>query len=709
MSNGRLAAGEDLTAKEAGLSLLLEIGTEEIPARFLPSAINMLRDDAISIFNEHSIGFSDVRTYATPRRLVLLTKGMPAMQRDRVKEVFGPPRRAAFDEDGNPTRAAIGFANSQGVEVSDLVIKHRDRGEYIVAVVRQKGVAVRDLLPEILRRVILSLRFPKSMRWGEGSIRFVRPIRWMLALFDGETIPFEIDGIKSGNVTRGHRFLSPGSFIIKEISSYINLLENNYVIVDQDERRDMIIEGITRLASSSGGRVLKDEELLDTVTHLVEYPMPVLCEFSTDYLNLPKELLTTVMKGHQKYFAIEDEDGRLKNYFIVISNTREENSAVIRAGAERVIKARFEDARFYYEEDLKRPLDTRIEDLKRVTFHERLGTLYDKTERVVRLASYLSERLTPDKRGRIERAAWLCKTDLITGVVTEFPELQGLMGKYYAMHDGEDRSVAEAIMEQYLPRHSGDRLPETDGGAILSISDRMDNIAAFFSLSLTPTGSEDPFALRRQALAVIAILMERGYNISLNDLVGKATGVLYDAIPSLPGNSMLNKEIVDFFLQRLEPFLSSEGHDTDIIQSVLHLADSVPLSEIKERIHAIKRFTDDAGYSGFLLAMKRINNIIPDIEIPALNKDLLFERQERILYSDVMNIRPLISRMLRERGFYEALMLLQTLTGPVNDFFDGVLVMDKRDEIRLNRLALLKEIWTMSLSVADFSKLSGKG
>ncbi|GAB4405730.1 MAG: glycine--tRNA ligase subunit beta [Thermodesulfovibrionales bacterium] len=672
----------------------------------MPLAISMLRDNTIAILNEHFIGFSEVRTYATPRRLALLVKGMPEAQRDMVKEVFGPPKKAAFDKDGNPTKAAIGFANSQGVEVSDLVIKNRDKGEYVVAVVQQKGVAVRELLSEILRKIVLSLHFPKSMRWGNGSIRFVRPIHWILALFDGETIPFEIDGVKSGNVTKGHRFLSPGSFIVKEIASYINLLENNYVIVEQDERRRIILEGIARLASSSGGRVLKDDELLDTVTNLVEYPLPVLCEFPSEYLNLPKELLVTVMRGHQKYFAIEDEDGRLKNYFIVISNTREENSAVIRAGAERVIRARFEDARFYYEDDLKRPLNERIEDLKRVTFHERLGTLYDKTERVVRLSSYLSEMLAPDKKGNIERAAWLCKTDLISGVVTEFPELQGLMGKYYALHDGEDRSVAEAIMEQYLPRHSGDRLPETDGGAILSISDKIDNIAAFFAIGLTPTGSEDPFALRRQALAVIAILMEKGYSITLHDIIKKAVETLTDAVPSLPGNAMLNKEIVDFFLQRLEPLLSSEGHDMDIIQSILHLAGSVPLSEIRERLHAIKRFTDEKGYNSFLLAMKRINNIIPDIEMPALNKDLLVERQEKALYSDAMNLRPVIQRMLRGRRFYEALMLLLTLTEPVNNFFDGVLVMDRRDEIRLNRLALIKEIRTMAFSVADFSKLS---
>ena len=680
-------------------SLLLEMGTEEIPARFLPPALTMLKENTESLFAGHLIRFSDVRTYATPRRLAVLVKGIPSLQEDRIKEVFGPSRKVAFDAAGNPTKAAIGFAQSQGVAVKDLVMRSKDKGEYVAAVIRQEGLAVKDLLPEVLRRLILSLNFPKSMRWGSGTLRFARPLHWLLALLDGDTLPFDVDGLRSGNITKGHRFLSPGSFAVKEIPSYMHLLENNYVILDQDERREMIEKGISALAASAGGRVPRDEELLDTVTFLVEYPMPVLCEFPEDYLRLPKELLITVMKGHQKYFAVADEDGKLRNYFIVVSNTKDENAGTIKTGAERVIKARFEDARFYYEEDTARRLSERIEDLGRVTFHDRIGTLFDKTERVVALASFLAERLSPDRKNVIERAAWLSKTDLITGVVGEFPELQGLMGKYYALNDGEDREVAEAIVQQYLPAHSGGRLPETAGGAILSLADKMDNLVSFFAIGATPTGSEDPFALRRQALAVIAILMEKGYDITLEELISKA------GEKAAGMRRSLLSEVITFFVQRIEPLLASQDYDPDIIQSVIHFVRTVPLSDIKERVRAVKRFTADTEYNTFLLALKRINNILPDGELPALNPALLSEPQERILWEEMLTARPAVQKLLREKKYYEALRLASSLTRFINSFFDGVLVMDKRDEVRLNRFALLRELWSLTSPVADVSRL----
>jgi len=680
-------------------SLLLEIGTEEIPARFIPPALSMLKDNTESIFEEYSIGFSDMKAYGPPRRLALLVKGIPPMQKDRVKEVYGPSKKAAFDEHGTPTRAAVGFAQSQGIGVNDLVVRKKEKGEYVVAVIHHKGAPVIDLLREALKKIILSLNFPKSMRWGNGDFRFVRPIHWIMALLDGTTIVFEIDSVKSGNITKGHRFLSPGSLVVKEISSYINLLENNYVIVDIEERKRRISEGIESLAASVEGRALRDEELITTVTNLVEYPVPVLCEFPPDYLRLPKELLITVMKDHQKYFAIENAQGKLKNYFVVISNTKDENAETIKKGAERVIKARFEDARFYYEEDIKKTLYSRIQDLKRVTFHDKLGSLYDKTQRVVALASFLSGTLLPHLKQIIERAAWLCKTDLITGVVREFPELQGLMGKYYAVHDGEEHEVAEAIMQQYLPSHSGGRLPESDVGALLSLSDKIDNIVSFFAVDLIPTGSEDPFALRRQALAVIAILMEKRYPATLRELIAKSEETVLDRRPSLPD------EVFRFFAQRIEPLFSLLHYESDAIQSVISLMDNVPISEMKERMDALKTFTVDTEYTPFLLAMKRIHNIVPKSDVPALTPELLLEEQEKSLYSELENSKPAFDALFRDKKYYDALKLLSTLTGTINNFFDKVLVMDKRDEIKLNRFALLQEIGKMTSLIADFSKL----
>ncbi|HXX58409.1 MAG TPA: glycine--tRNA ligase subunit beta, partial [Thermodesulfovibrionales bacterium] len=389
------------------ISLLLEIGTEEIPARFLPPAIQFLKEKAAAFLSDYSVEFSGIRTYGTPRRLALLVDGIPHLQKDRVREVFGPPKKAAFDGAGNPSQAAIGFAASQGVDVSALQIRKKEKGEYIAAVIEEKGRAVKEVLPEILEKVVRSLSFPKSMRWGDGNLRFVRPIHWMLAVYGADVVPFAVDGIMSSNLTKGHRFLSPGSFVLKDIVTYINLMENNYVIVDQEARQRKITEGITRLSGSVEGVPVSDEALLATVTYLTEYPVPFLCEFPPKYLGLPKELLITVMRDHQKFFAVEDGSGRLKNHFIVVSNTKEENAGTVKAGAERVIKARFEDARFYYEEDLGKPLHARIVEMKRVTFHDRLGSLYDKTERVVKIASFLASRLCPEKRETIERAALL--------------------------------------------------------------------------------------------------------------------------------------------------------------------------------------------------------------------------------------------------------------------------------------------------------------
>lgn len=684
-------------------NLLLEIGTEEIPARFLPDSIEQLRERSIELLTNHSIEFSDVKTYGTPRRLVLIVKGLSAFQKDTIREIIGPPARIAYDIDGKPTRAAIGFANSQGVDVSELRIKKTDKGEYIIAEIRQKGAETKTILPDLLKRLILSLHFPKSMRWGNGNLRFVRPIHWILALYSNEIVPFEIDDIKSGNITRGHRFLSPASVVVREINSYINLLENNYVIVDQDERRRIIRDGLSRLASSVDGRVIEDEELIETVNHLVEYPMPVLCQFQDDYLRLPRELLITVMKDHQKYFAIEDSEGRLKNHFIVISNTKEANSDAVKKGAERVIKARFEDAVFYYEEDLRRPLSSRIEDLKRVTFHERLGSLYDKTKRISRLASILSERLFSEKRSLIERAAMLSKTDLLTGVVREFPELQGLMGKYYALKDSEDQEVAEALLEQYLPSHSGDRLPLTDAGSVLSVADKIDNIVSFFELGLGPTGSEDPFALRRQALGIIAILIDKGYRITLRELVTIAS----EGLPIEEGKRIsLIQEVLEFFRQRIAPMLESRGIEHDVIDSVISFSSDIPLSEVLKRIEAIRAFKEADLYKRFLLSIKRVRNIIPDIEIPALREDLLVEPSEKILYTDLINIKPLVKSLMRQDKFFATLELLSTMIEPIDRFFDSVLVMDKRQEIKLNRLALLKEVWITASSIADLSKLS---
>ncbi len=685
---------------ESTLPLLLEIGTEEIPARFLPSAISDLKDIAAKTFDEYRISYQEIKTYATPRRLVLMMDGVSSIQKDVTKEVFGPSKKAAFDEQGRPTKAASGFAHSLGIKTSDLIIRAKGKGEYVAAVVEEKGLASTVVLPEVLKRVILSLHFPKSMRWSDGSLSFVRPIHWIVSLFGFDTVHLEIDGIRSSNMTRGHRFLSPASFQIREIASYMNLLENNFVILDHQKREGIIRKGITVLAAKANGEPLMDEDLLTTVNFLVEFPVPVLCTFTADYLKLPKELLITVMKDHQKYFSVQDSEGNLLNSFIVISNTRTENGETVKAGAEKVIRARFDDAEFYFNEDRKKTLSERVEDLKQVTFHDQLGTLFEKTERITSIASLLAGKLTPALKDN--RAARLSKTDLITGVVREFPELQGVMGKYYASYDGEAEAVPDALEEQYLPKYFGGKLPATDAGALLSLADKIDSIAAFFSIGLIPTGSEDPFALRRQAMGIASIIIDRGYAITLREIFERAL----QNLPFRKDNEKVLENIIGFMEQRVEFILVSMGYAQDVVKSVLTLSSMYPLKTITGRIEALKKFKEETVFPEFLLAIKRVYNIIPKAPLPEMREEILSQEEEKNLYSSLVGVKDKLDSLLAQERFLDGLRVLSEITAPVNKFFDKVLVMDKQEEIRANRLSLLKNIWATASLFADFSKLS---
>jgi glycyl-tRNA synthetase beta chain len=689
------------TNPPAGLPLLLEIGAEEIPARFLPGAISDLKEIAKSVFGEYRISYGEARSHATPRRLVLMIKDVAPMQSDVVREVFGPSKKVAFDEQGNATKAITGFAASLGLSVSDLVVRMKGKGEYMAAVISEKGMETKTVLPEIFRKIVLSLRFPKSMRWGNGNLQFVRPIHWLVTLYGTDAIPVDIDGIKGGNMTRGHRFLSPASFQIKEITSFINLLENNFVLLDQEARREKIRAGITALAEQPGGQPVIDEDLLEHVNYIVEYPVPVLCSFDRQYLKLPKELLITVMKDHQKYFGIQDSERNLLNQFIVISNTLAENAETVRTGAEKVIKARFDDAKFYYYEDMKRPLAQRVADLKKVTFHDELGSLYDKTGRIASIGSFLAEKLLPALRDKVARAAGLSKTDLITGVVREFPELQGVMGRYYAAHDGEEKGIPESLEEQYLPKSLGGRMPETDLGALLSLSDKIDNIASFFSIGLMPTGSEDPFALRRQAIGIVSVLIDRGYAVTLDEIFAKAL----EGVPARSARD-ISRELMDFMVLRVEFVLSSRGYAQDLVKAVLALISSRPLKTAAARIEALRSFKQDEVFPQFLLAIKRVNNIIPKTGLPQLREDLLLQEEEKSLYGTFLLLRERILPLLSEENFLGGLKVLSEITPSINNFFDKILVMDKKEEIKSNRLSLLKEIWSTASLFADFSRLS---
>jgi len=684
---------------------LLEIGVEEVPARFLPLAAEGLKKAAAEHLEAANIGFSSLSAYVTPRRLALIAEGLSEKQADVSREVFGPPKKSAFDAGGKPTKAAIGFAKSVGIAPEKLIVKEKNSGEYVAALVEEKGKPLSEVLPEVMKKIILALHFPKSMRWGDGTLRFVRPIKWLLAICDSETVELELEGIRSSNVTKGHRFLSPVTFQVKEAKAYRTLLETSFVIVDQEKRRQIIAAELEKLGASVNGTVIRDEELLDTVTNLVEYPVGVLCDFPAEYLELPEELLITVMKDHQKCFGVRDPEGKLLNNFIVISNTLKDNSEIVKAGAERVIRARFEDARFYYKEDLERPLASKVEELKKVIYHEKLGTIHEKALRIKEMASYIAG--DAGLREKAERAAILAKADLVSGVVREFPELQGIMGKYYAAHDGEDPDIATAIYEHYLPRHAGDALPETPLGTALALADRIDNIVSFFSIGLLPTGSEDPFALRRQAIAVCTILFEQKYPFKIKSLLEKGMEAI-GRPPQAPERIDRNllSDLIKFFEARLFQILESKGYEPDLVNSVMGIAVDSPLYEMIKRIEALERFKKSPAFPSFLIAIKRVRNIIPEGGLPAPKEDLFLEKEEKELYRSALEIETKLEALLKGNRYGEAALLMAEIAGPVNRFFDKVLVMAKEEGVKQNRLALLSFIWSLALKVCDFSRIS---
>jgi len=674
--------------------LLLEIGTEEIPARFIHHGLSSLRARLTRFLREESIDYGEVVGFSTPRRLAVYIKDVAERQRDRTVEIIGPPKKVAFDSSGRPTEAARGFARSQNVDVSTLGVTRTERGEYVVATVKQEGRMTRDILSREMPKIISSVQFPKSMRWGSGSLRFVRPIHWVLALFDTEPLIFELDGVRSGDVTYGHRFISPEPIRVRRPSDYPSLLRTHYVIAGFEERRETIIQQMRALESEHGIRINMDEELLDTVTNLVEYPNTVMGHFEDEYLRLPKELLTTVMKSHQKYFPVEDDKGNLLPDFVIISNTLRENNETVRRGAERVLRARLEDARFYFDEDRKVPLWDYVERLKKVTFHEELGNLFEKSERIASLGSFIATKLGLHAQDKLLRAAMLLKADLVTGVVREFPELQGYMGMMYALQSGEDRDVATAVYEHYLPRFHGDRLPSTEIGSILSIADKMDNIVSSFFLNLIPTGSEDPFGLRRQASGIINIVLERGYNISLDIIVERALRNLEDYTPSI---RKLRSDIMGFFLQRFEGICLSQGISHDIIDAASSKGD-LNIMEMRQRIETLIQLRRDPRFPGLLTAAKRVYNILSKTPTGGVNEDLLTEPEEKELYSAAIRVRDAL-----EEGRYGEVFELE---GPVNIFFDNVLVMDKRQEIKNNRLALLNLVREAFEIIGDLSRIT---
>lgn len=680
--------------------LLLEIGTEEIPARFMSGIIKQLETISIARLTELRIDYTEIQVLATPRRLVLVVRNAAEMQKDNNSENKGPSIKIAFDAEGNPTKAAQGFARGQGVEATALVVKDG----YVYAMVHEVGKAVAALLPELLTNIIDSLNFPKNMRWADLERKFVRPIRWMVALFGNEVIPFTVAEVSTSNVTRGHRFLSTGEFAIHSVEEYFAILAKEYVMVDQEARRKVIREQVEKIAVEQGGTATIDEDLLEEVVYLVEYPTALCGRFDGKYLSLPPEAIITPMREHQRYFPVFSKEGKLLPVFITVRNGGSDHIEIVRHGNERVLKARLADAQFFYEEDKKVKLIDRLDKLKTIVFQDSLGSIYDKTLRIKALAVMIAKEMGVDEQlvPVIERGATLAKADLVTGMVCEFTELQGTMGCEYALLNGEKPAVAQAIFEHYLPRFAGDILPESHVGQVLSIADKLDNIVATFSRGLVPTGSQDPYALRRQALGIVNILIAGKHHVSLATLLSQTMELL--GISDGGQQEKLQADIQEFFRLRIKNVLADEKIRYDMVDAVM----SVSTDDVYDtwlRAKGLELAGAGPEMQKAVQAFTRIGNLMKHVTVEVIDETLLAVDAERNLYQEYEKARIATVAMMAAEDYHGVFGMMIKLTQPIDVFFGEVMVMAEDVAVRNNRLALLKAITDLTAKVADISKI----
>ncbi|MHB8138873.1 MAG: glycine--tRNA ligase subunit beta [Smithellaceae bacterium] len=686
--------------------LLFEIGTEEIPAAFLSKALVDMEEIIHKSLTEKLIHHTGIKCMATPRRLVLTIADLAPKQDDQTVEKLGPAKKAAFDENGQPTKAALGFARGQGLEVSQLETITTEKGEYLGACKTIPGQPTAELLPGILKDFMLAIPFRKSMRWGNYDLRFARPVHWILALYGGNVVPLKIEDIESGNTSHGHRFMSPDAFAVSGFEDYLQKARENFVIADPGERKKMILEDARKAAAEIGGKLYYTEELLQTISFIVEYPVVVRGGFDEAYLKIPKDVLTTTMISHQKYFPVVNDEGKLLPYFIAVSNTRPRDIAVVASGNERVLRARLADASFFFEEDKKIPLENRVESLKKVVFHTLLGTSHKKVMRFRKLAVKIASKVKPSLKKNVDRAALLAKADLESLMVGEFAELQGIMGREYALLAGEKPEIANAIYEHYLPIVAGGDLPQTDEGAIVGIADKIDTIVGFFAVGMPPTGTADPYALRRQALGIINIILSKRYALSLHSLIDESLASLKDVLKKPVED--VKKDVLEFFKGRLQNQLISQGYAYDTVDAVLS-TDIDDFVQVIEKIQALQTFRQNPEFEPISIAFKRVDNILKDFRDGQVDVNLLSHDAEIKLFSAFDNVKTRVEKGIAEKDFPAALNKLAALRPPVDDFFDHVMVMDKDEKIRFNRLSLLSEISALFHKVADFSKIVTSG
>jgi len=681
--------------------LLFEVGVEEIPARMTGKACADLTDLVSKGLANLRIPAASLRGMATPRRVAVVARGIPERQDDRVIEKRGPAKKVGLDQDGKPTKAGLGFAKSQGVEFSAITIVTIDGVEYLFARKDQKGEAALSLLPAMLADCLAQMRFPKTMRWGAQAQAFVRPIHWLLALFGADVVSFEFAGVTSGNFTMGHRFMGSGKPVtVPGVDAYASLLEGESVIVSAEERRRRIEEDSQRIEAGLGLELMRDPELLDTVVNLTEFPVAASGTFDARFLQMPAEVLVTSMKHHLKFFAFR-KDGALANRFLVVNNTRARDMDVVVRGNQKVLAARLEDAFFFFREDRGTPLEGYLPKLKGQTFLAGLGSMKDKCDRLEKLAPAYAALLHPETVPAAKRAGALCKADLATQMVGEFPELQGVMGREYALASGEPKDVACAIHEHYLPRFALDSLPLSGAGVALALADRMDTMVGCFHLGLVPTPTKDPYALRRAALACVRILAERELTIPLSKLVQEAA----DNFGPLLCNGKDKKvaDVLEFIHGRLRHWLVSD-HATEVVDAVLASGADFPF-DVREKVRAIEPLRGRKDYEDLILPFKRVINITRTEEPGSFYLDLTQHEAERALWESFLEVREKVLSLLAARRFPEVLALLLELKPPVDRYFDDVLVMCDDPAQRANHLAMLKEIGKLFLLFADFTRI----
>ncbi len=700
-------------------TLLLEIGTEEIPAGYIDPALTSLATSLQKMMTEARIEHGPAKVFGSPRRLVVRVENVAAKQLPLKTELTGPPAKVGFDEFGKPTMAAKKFAEKAGVKIDKLGVKETKKGAYLCAVRQERGQATRALLKEILPKAILEVPFPKTMRWADLDITFARPIHSCLALLGSSVIQFKLGNISAGRTSHGHYFMQPGKIKIDSADDYLKRLKAAQVIVDLAERRKAVEREITAAAKKVGGSILPDEELVDIVNNLVEYPVAVAGEFDKEFLELPDEVLITAMREHQKYFAVVNRSRRLLPYFVAVNNTKARDMKLVATGHERVLRARLADAQFFYQGDLEVGNDERVEKLKGVLFQAKLGTMYEKVQRVAKIGKFIAKAvdigLDSEKQGKelktqVARAAKLCKSDLVSQVVGEFPKLQGVMGRVYAAIAGELATVSAAIEEHYRPTYSGGPLPETITGSVLSIADKIDSICGCFSAGLTPTGASDPYALRRQGIGIIQIMNDKGFSFSLRKLIKKSLS--HFEIKDSDELKTLTQKIYSFLQNRIIQLLADQGYAKDTIAAVVDVSiDHVP--DLWSRLDALESLKAKPDFEPLAVAFKRVVNILKksgklkEQARPGPVKENLFEhKSESALFAAYQNVEKKVSEAVDKGLFEKALQDIATLRSPVDAFFDGVMVMAENQNVRRNRMALLEHIAMLFGKFADFSKLS---